>query len=134
MNVRRPGVALLATLMDMEMPFKPPKTVGEGSYVGTPRVRPSPVMVKVAPLVGRSAENTPIVKLLWPGDMVVGRPMMLYAFGSAVGSRMNVMRNAGVPLVTVKLRVLVVPALRVTAVLPVGRKLVSAPLNELEMS
>jgi hypothetical protein len=67
-----PGVAFVATETTAEMKFNPePK--GLAKKLGAPIVIPLPEMAKVAPLVGKLGEATPMVMLFCPGRNVVGK-------------------------------------------------------------
>src|SRR3954471_18872632 len=125
---RRPGVALLAILSVAEMPFSPEKIL-LGSNVGGPTVTPSPVTAKLALLVGRFAEKTPMVMLLCPGLTHAGEAEIEYEFWSLVGLRIKVIRNIGTAFVTARLIIFVTFAIKVIAVFWDGKKLVSAALN-----
>src|SRR5262245_52271507 len=110
----------------MEMKFRPEPNAF-GKKTGAPSVKPSPLIMSVALLVGKFAPATPMVKLLCPARKLVGSELQEKALALAVGARTCVIRNVGLTLVTVKLTVLVFPATSVTGVLGVGRKAVSEP-------
>src|SRR4051812_34722276 len=121
MKLRNPGVALLATFTVTETKFSP-ATPALKRVVTT--LIPSPVTVRFAPLVGRLTEATPTVTPFWPCTTEVGSAAHPKLFGLVVLERIQPIRKSGSNGSTARFRVFVVPAVSVTKVFVVGRKLV----------